>query len=393
MKFTISTTELKSAWARLESLYASGLGLWDMEVSILAKDGGDSVIIECAGGGVYYQESVEATIESGGQFGIPIATIKELRFPGKSTTFWLKDSVLSFFSDRMKGKLESIRQRKGGLAQIEFSGKDALRIPAKLFNSLVESIAFKPTVADTAMKVRFVADNSKQRFRVYCADTWRLARYEWNASKGQPRGPEKNGSKPSKAKDDGVDVSSEIVGDFDYVFDSKFLSSIRNFFDGTLKIAADAKTIKFSDGKILLYCPSLQEEVGAQVDSLITEQNGLEPVATLRLLPGYVLNLIKSACSASKADNTSLTLIPRVESKSALVRVADDKTRIQCTLDLLAASGKSETPVNLHAVHFAEFLDLIRGFADESKGCYLKIWPKLVGLSTKESIFMMPTMD
>lgn len=400
MKITVKSSLLKGAISNLESLFASALDSWDMEI-LISTEGNDKIILECSGGGGYYKQIIPAVVDKKGKVAVNVEMMKNLNFPGETVTFLVKNKAMSFASGRMTGKLESIGETDPVVRPKSFKEDDALILPSKLFTRLVSSILFTPTVADAAMKMRFVANGKKQRLKVFSVDQYRLSRYEWRKpeeGEEEQMAPKettkkKKGAKPAKEKKEAPRevMVAEVKGDFDYVFSSSFLSAVKGFFTGSLRIAADSKLVRMADENITLYCPSLQEDIGANTDAFIKEQEGKDPTMALTFHPGHAEDLIDAACSVNKNDDNRITMIPIPKEKQMQVRVTGDGVKTQCTFDVLSIKAESDTRVVLNSAYFLEFLGLVRGFADEKKGCGMKVWEKCVVLHTKDSLYMMPT--
>lgn len=402
MKITVKSSLLKSAISNLESLFSSALDSWDMEI-LISTEGTDKILLECSGGGAYYKQLIPATVDKKGKVAVNVDLMKNLNFPGETVTFLVKEKAMSFASGRMTGKIDAVGETDPVSRPKSFKEEDALIMPSKLFTRLVSSILFTPTVSDAAMKMRFQAKNKKQKLKVFSVDQYRLSRYEWKKpEEGEeeqmaPKEKEgkKKGAKPKKEKKEAREVMTvNVKGDFDYVFSSSFLSAIKGFFTGELRIAADSKLVRMSDESITLYCPSLQEDIGANTDSFIKEQEEKEPDLSLSFHPGHASDLIDAACSVNKNDDSRITMIPVPKEKQMQVRVTGDGVKTQCTFDVLSIKvGGKDSKVVLNATYFSEFLSLVRGFADEKKGCGMKVWEKCVVLHTPDSLYMMPTIS
>jgi hypothetical protein len=386
MKITVKVSVLRGVMSNLESLFSSTLKAWNMDMLISSLDK-TKILIEYSGGGAYYRQTIPALVESEGRFSINVSHMKSFSFPGENVTFSLKEKCLSFSSGRMVGKINV--QTKDAITRLKVNSEDAIKIPAKLFSRLVDSILFKPTVSDALMKMRFIANKEEKVLKVLSADRYRFAKFEYRKPRdGESEPDAPKGESKSKKEPPREAMSVKILGDFDYVFSSEFLTAIRTFFQGDLRISADNKLALMRDSSISLFYPSFQEDTTPGFESSIEGLQKSPPIFEATFFPKLALDMVSSACSVNRQED-KITLIPG--SKQIQVRVSGDGVKTQCTFDVIKIKSDKDAKVVLNSVPFSEFLKLVMGFADEKTGCRMKVWKKAVALITASSFHLMPS--
>lgn len=403
MKFTVNTDALKQATGNILTLFASGMGIQDL-TCMLSSTSKKELLVECSAGGAYFSRRLPAKVEKEGKMAISVYYLDNLSFPSDEVSMEVHKNTLSFSCGRLKGKFDTLSEGDP-VERIKFKEETAISLDADLFSKLVDAILFAPTVQDNSNVLRFKANKDKRTLSVVTADTYRAARYHTKSAKSmsvfkvkpvsgdkkKPNGKGKKEKDTAALKESMRTAKNSVYvsGDFDYVFPSGLLISIKNLFEGRLDLAANDKVIRLKDEFLTIIHPSQEKDVGAKLEDFIKGLEGTKPVVEAVIDPGEANSIIYSASSISNNKEGQIILAP--DGNKFLVKVRADHAETKASFDAKIHKAKKGKDFKVGFVYLSEFLSLVDVFAGGK--ARLRVWDNALMLEADEkATYIMPIL-
>lgn len=419
MKFTANVADLQGAMGHVVTVFQNGMGIYNLDAKISTK-GKNKLQVECSSNGAYFSEIIkDVEVLEEGSMTISVHYLSSLYLPAEKVTIDASKKQLNFSCGRLKGKLDGLSLNDEIEKIKDKSIKPAVYLDADLFSKLVDSILFRPTVSDGNAYLRFQASSDKGLFKVITADTFRAAIYKTKSIKSKKDfdklfelvSAEEVVEKPSKKDDKGkagkketgkkakekaerkeamekLKTSVYIEENFDYVFPSSFLVSIKGMFEGRLELACDDKVIRMSDDRITLYHPSQTKDVGEKVISYMKALAEQKVKMEVEFVPNEANDIIVSACSIASAKEGRVHMSP--DGDKVNIRVKADHAETKASFDAKVIKGKKDASLMLNSEYFIEFLGLVNAFTDDK--IVMKVWDKAIALEASNATYIMPQL-